>query len=145
MMTAMRSVILTIGLSGVLAGCVTVGQTGPSVDATPGRGKSLEQFSHDERACQIRAWNAVGRKGNGREVTLDNTIAATAIGAGAGALIGSAFGHLGSGAAIGTGAGLMAGSIADERNARAARGPTQAKYDSVYARCMLARGNRIAR
>ena len=144
-MTAIRKAMLFAGLAGVLGGCVTVGQTGPSVDATPGRGKTLEQFSRDERACQVRAWNAVGRRGNGREVTLDNTIAATAIGAGSGALIGSAFGHLGSGAVIGTGAGLMAGSIADERNARAARGPTQARYDSVYARCMAARGHRIVR
>jgi len=142
---AIRSAILIVGLAGVLAGCVTVGQTGPTVDAMPGRGKTLEQFSQDERACQVRAWNAVGRRGNGREVTLDNTIAATAIGAGSGALIGSAFGHLGSGAAIGTGAGLMVGSFMDERNARAARGPTQAKYDSVYRRCMVARGHRVAR
>ncbi len=144
-MTAMRSALLAVGFAGVLAGCVTVGQSGTTVDATPGRGKTLEQFSRDERACQIRAWNAVGRRGSGREVTLDNTIAATAVGAGIGAAIGSGFGHFGSGAVIGSGAGFMAGSIADERNARAARGSTQARYDSVYARCMVARGHRIAR
>ena len=144
-MTTMRSALLAVGLAGVLAGCVTVGQSGPTVDATPGRGKTLEQFSRDERACQIRAWNAVGRRGSGREVTLDNTIAATAVGAGAGAVVGSSFGYFGTGAQMGAVGGFMVGSIADENKARAARGSTQARYDSVYARCMVARGHRIAR
>ena len=144
-MTTKRGAILSACLASLLGGCVTVGQTGPSVNATPGRGKTLEQFSRDERTCQIQAWNAVGRKGSGREVTVDNAIVGTAVGAGVGAAVGSGFGYFGAGAGMGASAGLMAGSIADENKARAARGPTQAKYDSAYTRCMVGRGHRVVR
>ena len=144
-MTAKRSAILGACLASLVAGCVTVGQSGPSVDVAPGRGKTPEQFSQDERACQIRAWNAVGGRGSGREVTLDNTIAGAAIGAGAGAIGGSAFGQFGTVAQMGGATGGLVGSIADENKARAARRPTQAKYDSVYTRCMVGRGHRVVR
>lgn len=47
------------------------------------------------------------------------------------------------GAAIGAGTGLVAGSAVGSGNARAAGGSLQARYDTVYAQCMSAKGNRI--
>ena len=64
-------------------------------------------------------------------------------GALAGAALGSAAGHMGTGAAIGAGTGLVAGSAVGSGNARAAGGSLQARYDTVYAQCMTAKGNRI--
>lgn len=139
------AIVCAVLVSFALAGCVTAGKTGPSVDATPGRGKSPEQFSRDERACQIRAFIAVGRRGNGGETNVDDAIVGTAVGAGLGSIIGAGFGHFGSGAAIGAGTGLMAGSLSSESKARAARAPVQKKYDSVYVRCMTGRGHRVGR
>jgi hypothetical protein len=68
----------------------------------------------------------------------------TALGALAGAALGSAAGHMGTGAAIGAGTGLVAGSAVGTGNARAAGGSLQARYDTVYAQCMSAKGNQIA-
>src|SRR5262249_43964279 len=67
----------------------------------------------------------------------------TALGALAGAALGSAAGHVGAGAAIGAGTGLVAGSAVGSGNARAAGGSLQARYDTVYAQCMSAKGNRL--
>ena len=66
-----------------------------------------------------------------------------AIGALAGAAIGSAAGHVGRGAALGAGSGLVAGSVIGADNANAAGGSLQARYDTVYAQCMAAKGNRV--
>ena len=51
---------------------------------------------------------------------------------------------MGTGAAIGAGTGLVAGSAVGSGNARAAGGSLQARYDTLYAQCMTAKGNRIA-
>jgi hypothetical protein len=67
----------------------------------------------------------------------------TALGALAGAAIGSAAGHVGQGAALGAGTGLVAGSVVGADNADAAGGSLQARYDTVYAQCMAAKGNRV--
>src|SRR5262249_1508598 len=68
----------------------------------------------------------------------------TALGALTGAAIGSASGNVGAGAAIGAGTGLVAGSAVGAGSARAAGGSLQARYDTVYAQCMTAKGNRVA-
>ena|SRR6516165_5935372 len=61
----------------------------------------------------------------------------------AGAALGSVAGHAGTGAAVGAGTGLVAGSAVGTGNAAAAGGSLQARYDTVYAQCMSAKGNRI--
>jgi hypothetical protein len=50
---------------------------------------------------------------------------------------------VGTGAAVGAGTGLVAGSAVGSGHAAAAGGSLQAKYDTVYAQCMTAKGNRI--
>ena len=61
----------------------------------------------------------------------------------AGAAIGSVSGHVGEGAAIGAGAGLLTGGAVGSANAQAAGGSVQARYDTVYAQCMTAKGNEV--
>jgi hypothetical protein len=67
----------------------------------------------------------------------------TALGAVAGAAIGSVSGNMGTGAALGAGTGLVAGSAIGAGNGDAAGGSLQVRYDTVYAQCMTAKGNRI--
>jgi hypothetical protein len=50
---------------------------------------------------------------------------------------------MGTGAALGAGTGLVAGSAIGVGNADAAGGSLQVRYDTVYAQCMTAKGNRI--
>jgi hypothetical protein len=50
---------------------------------------------------------------------------------------------VGTGAAVGAGTGLVAGSAVGSGNAAAAGGSLQARYDTVYAQCMAAKGNQI--
>jgi uncharacterized protein YcfJ len=119
---------------------------GPSFAAMPGPGKSYETFRGDDQYCQASAQEAIGYQSPGQaadRAAVGSAVAGTAVGALAGAAIGSAAGHVGTGAAIGAGTGLLAGSAAGIRNARAAGGTVQARYDTVYAQCMTAKGNRI--
>lgn len=75
---------------------------------------------------------------------MGSAAARTALGALAGAALGSLSGHMGTGAAVGAGTGLVAGSAVGAGNARAAGGSLQARYDTVYAQCMAGKGNRAA-
>ena len=50
---------------------------------------------------------------------------------------------MGTGAALGAGTGLVAGSAIGAGNGDAAGGSLQVRYDTVYAQCMTAKGNRI--
>ena len=149
-MTAIRttSVILALLASAtVLSACASTMPAGPMVDAVPGRGKSEAAFQRDDYACQMTAQNAIGGQSPGgaaNQAAAESAVAGTAVGALAGAAIGSASGRMGAGAAIGAGTGLLAGSLIGAGNARAAGGSVQYRYDSVYARCMAARGNHIA-
>ena len=141
------SIILAVLASAsVLSACASTAPTGPMVDAMPGRGKSPVAFQRDDIACQSSALNAVGQTPGeaANQAAVGSAVAGTALGALAGAAIGSASGRMGAGAAIGAGTGLVAGSVIGAGNARAAGGSAQYRYDSVYARCMAARGNHIA-
>jgi hypothetical protein len=51
---------------------------------------------------------------------------------------------VGTGAAVGAGTGLVAGSAVGAGNARVAGGSLQGRYDTVYAQCMAAKGNRVS-
>ena len=149
-MTAARTTSIVLALlasASVLSACASTMPAGPLVDAMPGRGKSEAAFQRDDIACQIAAQNAIGGQSPGgaaNQAAVGSAVAGTALGAAAGAAIGSASGRMGSGAAIGAGTGLLAGSLIGANNARAAGGSVQYRYDSVYARCMTAKGNHIA-
>jgi outer membrane lipoprotein SlyB len=113
----------------------------------PGKGKSYEAFQRDDQYCQSSAQQAIGYQSPGEaanQAALGSAAVGTALGALAGAAIGSVAGHVGTGAALGAGTGLVAGSAVGTGNARAAGGSLQVRYDTVYAQCMTAKGNRVA-
>ena len=114
----------------------------------PGPNKSYESFQGDDQYCQTSAQQAIGYQSPGQaanDAAVGSAAVGTALGALAGAALGSAAGHMGTGAAIGAGTGLIAGSAVGTGNARAAGGSLQARYDTVYAQCMTAKGDRIGR
>jgi Glycine-zipper domain len=128
------------------AGCASPGPAVPSFAALPGKGKSYEAFQRDDQYCQASAQQAIGYQSPGEaanQAAVGTAAVGTALGALAGAAIGSASGHVGAGAALGAGTGLVAGSAVGAGNARAAGGSVQARYDTVYAQCMAAKGNRV--
>jgi OmpA family protein len=130
-----------------LGGCAYNGPAAPSFAAMPGRGKSYEAFQRDDQYCQSSAQQAIGYQSPGEaanQASVGSAAVGTALGALAGAAIGSVSGNMGAGAALGAGTGLVAGSAVGAGNARAAGGSLQVRYDTVYAQCMTAKGNRIA-
>lgn len=129
----------------LLGACATV-PGGPSVQALPGSTKSPAQFQADAIACQQHAEAALGGVTAGQaynETVAANAIAGTALGAATGALIGAATGQAGAGAAIGAGTGLLFGTAAGTNVAGFSYADVQRRYDSVYLRCMYAKGNQV--
>ena len=129
-----------------LAGCASPGPAVPTLAALPGKGKSYGSFQRDDQNCQASAQQAIGYRSPGEsanQAALGTAAVGTAIGALAGAAIGSAAGHVGRGVALGAGSGLVAGSVIGADNANATGGSLQARYDTVYAQCMAAKGNRV--
>jgi Glycine-zipper domain len=127
-------------------GCAYNGPAAPSFAAMPGPHKSYESFRGDDQYCQASAQQAIAYQSPGQaanDAAVGSAAAGTALGALAGAAIGSLSGNMGAGAAIGASTGLVTGSVAGAGNARAAGGSLQARYDTVYAQCMAAKGNRI--
>ena len=127
-------------------GCAYNGPAAPSFAAMPGPHKSYESFQGDDQYCQTSAQQAIGYQSPGQaanDAAVGSAVVGTALGALAGAALGSAAGHVGTGAAVGAGTGLVAGSAVGSGNAAAAGGSLQARYDTVYAQCMSAKGNRI--
>lgn len=136
------SVLAVLGLGG----CAAPVPTGPSVVALPPAGKEFQRFREEDAFCREEAFRSIGGAAaeQDRAARAVGTAAlATGIGAGAGALIGSATGQAGSGAAIGAGIGLAGGSLAGAGQAQAARGDLQRAYDITYMQCMAAKGNTI--
>jgi hypothetical protein len=126
--------------------CAYSGPAAPSFAVMPGPNKSYESFRGDDQYCQASAQQAIGYQSPGQaanDAAVGTAVVGTALGALAGAALGSAAGHVGTGAALGAGTGLVAGSAVGSGNARAAGGSLQARYDTVYAQCMTAKGNRI--
>ena len=127
-------------------GCASPGPATPSFAAMPGKGKSYEAFQRDDQYCQSSAQQAIGYQSPGEaanQTTVRTAAVGTAIGAIAGAAIGSVSGNMGTGAALSAGTGLVAGSAIGAGNGDAAGGSLQVRYDTVYAQCMTAKGNRI--
>lgn len=131
---------LTVG------GCASTGPATPSLAVMPGKGKSYAAFQKEDEYCQSSAQRAIGYQSPG-EAENQSAVASAAVGTGLGALAGAAIGSLsgnvGAGAAIGAGTGLVAGSVVGAEHANAAGGSLQARYDTVYAQCMSASGNKV--
>lgn len=144
----MRATILAVSLGALaLGGCASTLPAEPQVMVMPGKGKAYTSFQRDDDFCQAEAQSAVGYRSPGQAANdraVGGAAVGTAVGALAGAAIGAASGNAGTGALIGAGAGLAGGSIVGAGNARRAGGAIQARYDRVYAQCMVARGHRIA-
>jgi Glycine-zipper domain len=130
-----------------IAGCATTsGPPAPTLAVMPAKGKSYEAFKKEDAYCQAQATKAIGDQNPGQaaaQSTANGAVLGTAVGALAGAAIGAASNQAGAGAAIGAGTGLVAGTAIGAENGRAASGSMQARYDTVYAQCMSAKGNQI--
>ena len=141
-----KSLVLVGAFCLTCGGCAYNGPATPSFAAMPGPHKSYESFQADDQYCQTSAQQAIGYQSPGQaanDAAVGSAAVGTALGALAGAALGSAAGHVGTGAAVGAGTGLVAGSAVGTGNAAAAGGSLQARYDTVYAQCMSAKGNRI--
>jgi hypothetical protein len=144
----MRFVAASLVVAGAigLSACAVQPPEGPQVAAMPGPGKSYEQFQADNARCQQAGSQAAGPLTPGQAATqsgVGSAVLGTALGAGAGALIGSAAGAVGAGAAIGAGAGLLAGSAIGASNAQASAASLQHAYDVAYVQCMSAAGEKV--
>lgn len=123
-----------------LAACVSP-PSGPSVMALPGSGKNFDQFRYDDYLCKQFAYEQVGGK-TPKQAATSSGVKSAAVGAGLGAIAGTAIGG-GEGAAIGAGTGLLAGSLAGIEPARASGYVGQQRYDMSYIQCMYAKGHRV--
>jgi len=144
----MSKSVFTVAVIGCLAltGCASPGPAVPSLAAMPGKGKSYAAFQRDDAACQSSGQQAIGYQSPGEaanQAAVGSAVVGTAVGALAGAALGSLSGNAGAGAAIGGGTGLAAGSVIGSGNAYAAGGSLQARYDTVYAQCMTAKGHHV--
>ena len=126
-----------------LAGCVTM-PSGPMVTALPGSTKGFDEFRADDATCRGYAQSiVVGPSQAASNTAAANTIGATALGAAAGAIIGSVTGDAGTGAAIGAGTGLLFGGAYGADMLGYSSYQLQRQYDAAYVQCMYARGNRV--
>lgn len=138
MLTKSNLTILPIVL--LLSACVSI-PSGPSVMTLPGAGKSFDQFRSDDYQCRQFAHEQLGGV-TPRQSSLTSGAGSAAIGAGLGALAGTALGG-GEGAAIGAGAGLLAGGLIGSDTSRASGYEGQQRYDISYIQCMYAHGHRV--
>lgn len=129
-----------------LGACAVTPPAGPMILATPPQGKELGRFQQEDAFCRQQAFGATGgispqqAAGN---AAVGSAAVGTALGAAAGALIGSASGAAGAGAAIGAGTGLLAGSAVGANSAYASSAAMQQAYDVAYAQCMTGYGNTV--
>jgi len=124
----------------VLSACTTF-PTGPGMLVLPGTGKSFDQFRLDDADCRQYASVQIGGKTVNEGATdsgVKSAVIGTAIGAGAGALLG---GH--SGVGFGAGTGLLFGSLAGAGANEGSGSNLQQRYDFAYQQCMYAKGHRV--
>jgi hypothetical protein len=134
--------LVPIAASMLLAGCVVLPPSGPSVQALPGSRMSFQQFQVDDAACRQHAVVQVGGKGAGeaaQESAAASVIGSTMLGAAAG----GAFGGGSEGAAVGAVFGLLTGAMIGTGTAQSSYYLVQRSYDGAYYSCMYARGHRV--
>ncbi|MDN3567752.1 glycine zipper family protein [Paeniroseomonas aquatica] len=137
------ALLLPVGL----AACAVAPPAGPSIYAMPAKGKDMAQFQGEEGQCRNYAQGQIGGGTPAQasnQAAVGSAVIGTALGAAAGALLGSAGGAAWTGAAIGAGAGLLGGSAVGASNAQASGASLQERYDMAYAQCMTSVGNTIA-
>jgi len=126
--------------------CTVPPPTGPSVMALPAKGKSFEEFQHDDAVCKEFAAQQIGY-GSPAETAntsaINSALVGTAVGAAAGAAIGAAAGNPALGAAAGAGGGLLFGSAAGLGASQASGAAMQQRYDVGYVQCMSAKGESV--
>jgi outer membrane lipoprotein SlyB len=129
-----------------LGACTVVRPEGPSVLALPAQGRDLASFNAQEVNCRSYADSQIGpnEAARGTDAAVGTAAVGTAVGAVAGALIGSASGNAGAGAAVGAGSGLVAGSAIGAGGAQASSADLQARYDAAYIQCITSSGNTVA-
>ena len=135
----------TLAMAGGLAACAVAPPTAPTLAAMPGAGKNFDQFQADDASC--RGFASSRMPGNATQVSQQNSVGTAvggaALGAGAGALIGSSVAAVGTGAAIGAGVGLLAGTAIAADNAGGSAYALQQTYNVAYAQCMSAKGDQV--
>jgi hypothetical protein len=142
----MRHVMCIVVLSclSIMSGCVSL-PTSPSVRVFPGSDKTFEEFLVDDAAC--RAWAGHGVGLTPEEIRNQSTFSGAGVGAvlgaGLGALFGSASGNAGVGAAIGAGSGLLIGSATGADSGRVYGYEAQYRYDTYYLQCMYVKGHQV--
>jgi Glycine-zipper domain len=136
--------LAALALIAALAGCVTA-PTGPQVMVLPGTTKTFEQFQVDDVTCRQFAQYSLGGDPaqQANNAAAGNAVWGSALGAAAGAIIGSATGQAGAGAAIGAGTGLLFGSASGANSAGYTYYQAQRQYDNAYLQCMYAKGNQV--
>jgi len=120
-----------------LTACVTA-PSGPTVRVMPAPGKPFEVFMADDQLCRgYAAQSIAGSDQASADHAVGTAVAATAIGAAAGALMG------GNGRSAGTGAGigLVAGSAIGAGQGDHSSYGLQRRYDISYEQCMYSKGN----
>ncbi len=126
----------------LLAGCVVLPPSGPSLQALPGSRLSFDQFQFDDATCRQYATAQSGGRGPA-ETAQDSAAASAVAGTAIGALAGAAIGGNSEGAAIGAGIGLLTGAMAGLGASQASYHVVQRRFDSAYYQCMYARGHKV--
>jgi hypothetical protein len=137
-----RLVLMASAGTVLLAGCVVLPPSGPSLQALPGSRSSFEQFQFDDATCRQYATAQIGGRTPGesaQESAAASAVAGTAIGAAAGAAIGGSS----EGAAVGAGIGLLTGAMAGLGASETSYSVAQRRFDSAYYQCMYARGHKV--
>ncbi|MDO9707339.1 glycine zipper family protein [Paracraurococcus lichenis] len=143
MTTSRTALALLVPLS--LGACAVAPPAGPSVLAVPAKGKDLATFQAEDAQCRNYAQAQIGGTPaqGANQAAVGSAALGTALGAGAGALLGSAGGAMGAGAAIGAGVGLLTGSAIGANTAQASAGSLQQRYDNAYVQCIASTGNGV--
>jgi hypothetical protein len=126
----------------LLAGCVVLPPTGPSMQALPGSRMSVQQFQVDDAVCRQHALAQVGGKGAG-EAAQESAAAAVVGSTMLGAAAGGAFGGGSEAAAVGAVFGLLTGAMIGTGTAQSSYRLVQRSYDGAYYSCMYASGHRV--
>jgi len=124
----------------LLAGCVSA-PYGPTVPVVPAPGKPFAEFQREDAECQDYAYARV--EGHARAAN-DRVVLDTVIGAALGTAVGAAVDNTG-GAGPGAAIGATVGASVGANDAAYAQANIQGRYNILYAQCMSAKGNEVAR
>jgi uncharacterized protein YcfJ len=134
----LKAIALVTAAATALAGCVTQ-PMGPTIYASPARGKSPAAFQQDEAACEDYAnQRTAGQVDEANNKAVGSALIGAALGAGLGAAVGG-----GRGAGIGAAAGGAVGTGVGANQSNRAQWSIQQRYNIAYAECMTSHGNTV--